>query len=112
MLQKLKQTKNIMKKLLSVLVLTTLLFSCSAEERLGETDCDCIERRQYAIALPGEQNAPSTQWISTDQTRILPYDVGCSSNGITRDYSDDCTPQSHIIPAGYCINYRWIVECN
>ncbi len=40
-----------MKKLLLLLSLTLLTLSCSTEERLGDTVCNCIEMESYNHVL-------------------------------------------------------------
>ena len=88
-----------MKKLFTLLVLSVLLFSCSAEERVEETGCDCKEVEEYAKSTENYE-----VWRLTG--REFPTEYSCSSNGYwyyTIDYQSG---------TGAHIQNRNRIKCN
>ena len=96
-----------MKKLLLLVSLTLLTLSCSTEERLGDTVCNCIEVEEYTTALSYGEALQST-WTLTG--RLQPTDFECEQNGYvymphvsTENYNYEYT--------GLYFYKRWRVKC-
>ena len=95
-----------MKKLL-FLSLTLLSLSCSTEERLGDTVCNCIKVEEYITALSYGEALQST-WTLTGQLR--PTDFGCEQNNYA--YFPHISIENYNYEyTGLYFYKRWRVKC-